>query len=54
MKNLDVDFSDTFVVKMDNCVHYVSLTSNVKRADKRKEGRDSATRDFTKMDLLVK
>ena len=49
-----VCFADTFVVKMDNHSHYVSLTSSEKRAYKRKKrGRDSATRDFTKTDSVV-
>ena len=40
-----------FVVKMNNRINYVNLTSNVKRVHKRKEGRNSATRDFTNMEL---
>ena len=39
-----------YVVKKDDRLQYVSLTSNV---NKRKEGRDSPARDFTKMDLVV-
>ena len=46
-------FSKLFVIRMDNRLHYVSLTSNVKQAHKEKRGRDSATRDFTKKDLVV-
>ena len=37
-KSLDVDFANMFVIRMDNRLHYISLTSNVKRAHKRKEG----------------
>ena len=37
-KFLGVDFAKIFVIRMGNCLHYVSLTSNVKRAHKRKEG----------------
>ena len=40
-----------YVVKMNDRLHYISLSSDVKRAHKRKEGRESATRDFTKNGL---
>ena len=36
VENLDVDFAD--IDKMDNRLHFVSLTSNMKRAHKIKEG----------------
>ena len=32
------DSANIFVIRMDNRFHYVSLTSNMKRAQKRKEG----------------
>ena len=40
-----------FVVKMDNRLQYVSLTSSLKQAHSEKQGRDSAARDFSKMDF---
>ena len=43
-----------FAVKMDNPLDHVRLTSEVKPAHKRNEGRESATRDRTKIDLVVK
>ena len=37
-KLFDVDFANIYVIRMDNRLHNVSLTSNVKRAHKRKDG----------------
>ena len=43
-----------YVVKMDDRLHYVCLSSNVKQPRKRDEKQDSATIDSTKMHLVVK
>ena len=36
---LDVDFANIFVMRMDNRLRYVSLTSNLKRAHKKRRDR---------------
>ena len=53
MTNLTLILQILFVVKIDNRLNYVSLTSSVKQAYKRKQERDSTTRGFTKMDLVT-
>ena len=47
------NFQKLFAIRIDNRLHYVSLTSNVKLAHKRKEGTRLCNKRLYEKDLVV-